>query len=328
MNPTRLLNKSDMATLLNMPDVINVVEQGFSLVGGEDHVPIRLPIEVADHSGVVLFMPAYLSSSQTLGAKIISCFSDNPSLGHPTITGFYVLSDAKTGRLLALMDATFLTGIRTAAASAIATKYLARNYAKVLGVIGAGLQGRFHVDAIRSVRPIEQTLVYNRTPERGSTFVDDLVSNAIPSQQAKTVSECVTKAEILVVCTSSQTPVFDGSLVQPGTHINAVGAFTPETRELDTALIQRSNVYVDTYVGVSEEGGDIIIPQRSGDITKDHIRAELSELVTGRKEGRIDSEEITVFKSVGYAMEDAVTAKLAYERAVDLDIGTVFDLDA
>ncbi len=328
MNPTRLLSRSDMASVLTMPDVIEAVEKGFRSAEVKDHVPVRLPVQVAHRSAVVLFMPAYLSGSRTLGAKVVSFFPENPSLGRPVITGFYVLSDAETGRLIALMDATFLTGIRTAAASAVATKCLAREDSRVLGVIGAGVQGRFHVDAIRAVRPIERVVVYNRTPERGSALVDELNSSAIPCRLVDTASDCAAEADVLAVCTSSGTPLFDGSLVRPGTHVNAVGAFTADRRELDTAFIQRAQVFVDTYDGAFEEAGDILIPLRAGDITRDHVRAELAELVTGRKGGRASRDEITVFKSVGYAMEDAVTARLAFERAAASGTGTVFDLEA
>ena len=328
MNHVRLLSRSDTASVLTVPDVIGAVEAGFRSAGEKDDVPVRLPVQVADRPAVALFMPAYLHGSRTLGAKVVSAFHDNPSRGLPMIAGFYVLCDAETGRLIALMDATFLTGIRTAAASAVATKYLARGDVKVLGVIGAGVQGRFHVDAIRAVRPIERIVVYNRTVERGRAFVDELESSGISCRLADTAAECASEADVLAVCTSSKTPLFDGGMVRPGTHVNAVGVFTADSQELDTTLIQRACVYVDTYEGAFEEAGDILIPLRAGDITRDHVRAELTELVTGRKAGRASDEEITVFKSVGYAMEDAVTARLAYERATASGMGTVFDLEA
>ena len=328
MNQVRLLSRSDMASVLTMPDVIEAVEEGFRSVGEKDHVPVRLPVQVADRPAVTLFMPAYLHGSRTLGAKVVSAFHDNPSRGLPMISGFYVLCDADTGRLIALMDATFLTGIRTAAASAVATKYLAREDSRVLGVIGAGVQGRFHVDAIRAVRPIEEIVVYNRTIERGKAFVDSLYTRSIAARLADTATKCAAEADVLAVCTSSSTPLFDGDMIRPGTHVNAVGVFTPDSQELDTTLIQRSRVYVDTYEGAFEEAGDIIVPLRAGDIKRDHVRAELAELVSGSKDGRTNREEITVFKSVGYAMEDAVIARLAFERAAAAGTGTVFDLEA
>lgn len=317
-----------MASVLTMPDVIDAVEEGFRTASGKDDVPVRLPVRVTGRPSVALFMPAYLAGSHTLGAKVVSAFHDNPARGLPMITGFYVLCDAETGRLVALMDATFLTGIRTAAASAVATKYLAREDAKVLGIIGTGVQGRFHVDAITAVRSIERIVVYNRTPERGRAFADDLDSRGMSCRLAETAAECAAEADVLAVCTSSKTPLFDSEMVRPGSHVNAVGVYTADSQELDAGLIQRARVFVDTYEGALEEAGDIIVPLRAGDISRDHIRAELTELVTGRKKGRTGDGEITVFKSVGYAMEDAVTARLAYERAVDSGVGATFDLEA
>ena len=317
-----------MASVLTMPDVIEAVEEGFRSAGDQDDVPVRLPVHVADQPSVALFMPAYLAGSHTLGAKVVSAFHDNPARGLPMITGFYVLCDAETGRLIALMDATFLTGIRTAAASAVATKYLARKDARVLGIIGTGVQGRFHADAITSVRPIERIVLYNRTPERGRALANELASRGMSCRLADTAADCAAEADVLAVCTSSRTPLFDGGMVRPGTHVNAVGVFTADSQELDTGLIRLARVFVDTYEGAFEEAGDIIIPLRAGEISRDHIRAELTELVTGRKEGRTSDTEITVFKSVGYAMEDAVTARLANERAADSGVGATFDLDA
>ncbi len=328
MSQVRLLSRSDMASVLTMADVIEAVEEGFRSAGEKDDVPVRLPVHVADRPSVALFMPAYLAGSHTLGAKVVSAFHDNPARGLPMITGFYVLCDAETGRLIALMDATFLTGIRTAAASAVATKYLARKDARILGIIGTGVQGRFHVDAITAVRPIERIVLYNRTPERGQALADDLASRGMSCRVAVSAADCAAEADVLAVCTSSKSPLFDGGLVRPGSHVNAVGVFTADSQELDTGLIRRARVFVDTYEGAFEEAGDIIVPLRAGDISRDHIRAELAELVTGRKEGRTGDGEITVFKSVGYAMEDAVTARLAYERAADSGVGATFDLEA
>ncbi|MCY3770570.1 MAG: ornithine cyclodeaminase family protein [Gemmatimonadetes bacterium] len=327
MSQVRLLSRSDVASVLTMPDVIEAVEEGFRSAGEKDHVPIRLPVHVADRPSVALFMPAYLYGSNTLGAKVVSAFHDNPARGLPMITGFYVLCDAETGRLIALMDATFLTGIRTAAASAVATKYLAREDAKVLGVIGTGVQGGFHVDAITAVRPIERIVVYNRTVDRGRAFAEGLESRGMSCRLVCSAAECAAEADVLAVCTSSSTPLFDGDLVRPGTHVNAVGVFTPDSQEMDATLIRRARVYVDTYEGAFEEAGDIIVPLRAGDITRDHVLAELTELVTGRQEGRTSDAEVTVFKSVGYAMEDAVTARLAYERATASGVGATFDLE-
>ncbi len=328
MHQIRLLSQSDMAGILDISDVINVIEEGFRKVVSDDDLPDRTSLQISKQPGVALLMPAYLSDLNILGVKIVSVFPNNISLGYPMVTGFYVLCDSMTGQLMALMEGKYLTGIRTAAASAVATKILAREDAKILGVIGTGVQGRFHVDAIRSVRKIEKVVVYSRTPEKRQKFANELETAGIICQQVEHVSQCTAEADILAVCTSSKKPVFDGNLIRPGTHINAVGAFTPDTRELDTNLIQKAQVYVDTYAGAFKEAGDILIPFRSKKIQKGHIQAELSELISGKKKGRTHPEEITVFKSVGYAMEDAVVAKFAYDQANAANIGCVFDIDS
>ena len=287
MNHVRLLSRSDMASVLTMPDVIEAVEEGFRTAGEKDDVPVRLPVRVADRPSVALFMPAYLHGRHTLGAKVVSAFHDNPSRGLPMITGFYVLCDAETGRLIALMDATYLTGIRTAAASAVATKYLARKDVKVLGIIGTGVQGRFHADAIAAVRPIERIVAYNRTADRGRAFVEDIKSRGISCRLMDTAGDCAGEADVLAVCTSCKTPLFDGGRVRPGTHVNAVGVFTPDSQELDAELIRRARVFVDTYEGAFEEAGDILVPLRAGDISQ-RSRPGGTDRTGRRKEGRTD----------------------------------------
>jgi ornithine cyclodeaminase/alanine dehydrogenase len=326
----RLLSRSDMVSILSMQDVIHVVEEGFRTVNlREDHIPVRLPLNLSDKAAVALFMPAYLSASQTLGAKTVTVFPDNPAHGVPVIMGYYTLCDAVTGKLIALMDATYLTGIRTAAASAVATKYLARKEARRLGIIGAGVQAHFHAKAMMAVRSVDEIMVYNRSVEQGEKLVQELTSRyAIPTHFMDTPDSCAAEADILVTCTATKEPLFNGKVLNAGTHINAIGAYTPDMRELDSHTIREALVFVDTYEGAFEEAGDILIPLSEGVITSEHIRAELTELVRGLKSGRTNERDITVFKSVGYAMEDAVTARLAYEKAVERDIGMTFDLDA
>ena len=325
----RLLSKSDMVSLLHMDDVIHAVEEGFrTLNPQEDHIPVRLPLQITDRESVVLFMPAYHSASKTMGAKTVSVYPKNPASGLPAIMGYYTLFDVTSGKLMALMDATYLTGIRTAAASAVATKYLIRKEARSMGIIGAGVQARFHAEAMLLVQPIDEVIISNRSVEKGARLVQELASQyAIPVHLAETADACAAQADILITCTATKEPLFDGHVLRPGTHINAIGAYTPEMRELDSGTLQRAQVFVDTYAGAFEEAGDLLIPIREGIINRDHVQAELSDLVKGRKPGRTNDQDITVFKSVGYAMEDAVTARLAYEKAVEGDIGLLFGLD-
>jgi ornithine cyclodeaminase/alanine dehydrogenase len=323
----RLLTQNDMALLLRMEEVIDAVEAGFRACAQDPPViPVRLPLDMPDRRAVVLFMPAYLARPPVLGAKIVSVFPDNRTRGLPTVTGFYLLCDPETGALLALMDAAFLTGIRTAAASAVATRHLARRDSRVLGVFGAGVQARFHIEAMRTVLPIREIVVFNRTRAHAEAFVAAMsAAHPVPFRLADTPEACAA-ADVVVTCTAARSPLFDGRRLQPGAHVNAVGAYTPDMRELDAQAICRASVFVDTYEGAFAEAGDILIPLRQGLMAKEHVRAELAEVVSGRKAGRTSEEEITVFKSVGYALEDAVTARLAYEKAVRNGIGWEFTL--
>lgn len=319
----RILSRSDVQSLLAMDDVIDVVEAGFrECATGTYHIPVRLGLDMPERDAVVLFMPAFLPRSGTLGAKIVSVFPENTARSLPTVMGVYLLYGAESGEFLALMDATYMTGIRTAATSAIATRYLARQDARVLGVFGAGVQARFHVDAMRSVLDIEEIVVYNRTPGHGALFVEEIsMRHPVPIRLASTPEICAAAAEVIVTCTRASTPLFDGRAIHPGTHINAVGAFTPDMRELDDETIRRAVIVVDTYAGALAEAGDILIPIRQGWFTAARLHAELGEIITGQKPGRTRPDEITVFKSVGFAMEDAVTAHLVYERAMERNIG-------
>lgn len=323
-----LLSQADMRRLLPLSDCIDAIEEGFRFSAqNKDVIPVRLPLEIPDQQAVTFFMPAYLPHSGAFGAKIVSVFPGNTVRGLPVVTGFYVLCDPETGALLALMDATHLTGVRTAAASAVATRYLGKGSASRLAVFGAGVQARFHVEAMRVVRPIAEVRVYNRTRERGQTFVEEIRrTSGLRVYLAESPEACIDGADLIVTCTRSRTPLFEGNRVSAGTHINAVGVYTPDAQELDERTIQWAAVFVDTFEGALAEAGDLLIPLAKGLITREHLRGELADLVTGRVKGRTSDDEITVFKSVGYALEDAVTAQLAYRKAVQTGIGISVDL--
>lgn len=319
----KILSQTDMQSLLSMAEVIDAVEDGFrSCASGDYRIPVRLPLDVPDRDAVVLYMPAYLPRSDGLGAKVVSVFPHNPAAGRPAVTGFYLLCNAGTGELLALMDATYMTGLRTAAASAVASKYLARPDARVLGIFGAGVQARHHVQAITIVFPIERVMVFNRTPERGRALIKEIKRRyGVDAHLAFDPEACARASDIIATCTASPQPIVRGAALRPGAHVNAVGAYKPDMRELDTAAIRGATVVVDTYEGALAEAGDILIPIREGAYRREDIYAELAEVVSGKKAGRTSEDQITVFKSVGFAMEDVVTAKLAYESALTKGVG-------
>jgi ornithine cyclodeaminase/alanine dehydrogenase len=273
-------------------------------------------------------MPAYLEKENSFGTKIISVFPGNLSLGLSTLQSVYLLNDPTTGEVLALMDGILLTAMRTGAASALATKYLSRKDAKTLGIIGTGAQAPYQAEAISEVRSIRRILVYDKDHRAADDFSETVSKNLkIPVRIMATARDVVIDSDVLVTVTTSTVPVLDGHDLKTGTHINAVGAYTPEMRELDDLTIGKSKIVVDTYEGCMAEAGDLLIPIKSGKISKEKIHADLAEIVLRQKPARVNEDEITLFESVGFALEDLVTARLAYQRAKEKRMGLEFRLD-
>ncbi|MDI7260566.1 MAG: ornithine cyclodeaminase family protein [Thermodesulfobacteriota bacterium] len=316
-----ILSKRDMESLLTMEEVLDALEAGFREVKeGRYNIPVRSHLTVKEFEGDFLFMPAFLPGLKLFGTKVVSVFPQNPSKGKPTIFASYLLNDPTTGELLALMEASTLTGIRTGGTSGLATRYLAREDAKVIGVIGTGFQASYQVKAIRAVRLIAEVWAYDVDFRKLEEFCDHMDS-MVSVHAAKNASEVVRHADILVTVTTSKTPVFSGKDLKPGTHINAVGAFRCDMREVDEETVMRATIVVDTFEGCMAEAGDLLIPIREGKLKEDSIHSDLGDLVTGKKKGRKSSEEITLFKSVGFAMEDLVVAQRAYQKAMEKSQG-------
>jgi ornithine cyclodeaminase/alanine dehydrogenase len=272
----------------------------------------------------MLVMPCAMTESAVLGTKIVSVFPQNPTRGLPTIPALYVLLDIQTGMPEAVMDAGFITGLRTAAASAVATRHLARQDARTLGIFGTGVQGLYHALAIPAVRKIEKILVRGSSPEKAQAFADR-VKGMVDAEvvPADSVEEAA-GADVVVTGTTQTTPLFAGNLLAAGAHVNNVGSHAITTREMDTEAIVRSTVVVDSYDACWAESGDVMIPINEGAITRDHVAAELGEVVLGKKPARASAEQVTLFKSNGLAFQDAVTAGLALERAKAAGAGTEF----
>jgi len=312
-----ILKKNDLGELLTMEEVLDALEMGFLEVKeGRSVVPVRFHLNVEEYQGQFLFMPAYLSGLKQCGTKVVSVFPQNASKGKPTIFASYLLSDPTTGELLALLEGATLTGIRTGGASGLATRYLAREDAKVLGIVGTGFQSFFQFKAIQAVRPIEEVWAYDLDSRRLESFYKRL-SPLITVHPASNPGEVVKRSDILVTSTTSNIPVFSGKDLKPGTHINAIGAYRPDMREVDDETVMRATIVVDTFEGCMAEAGDLLIPIRVGKLEKETIHSDLGDLVTGKKRGRKSSEEITLFKSVGFAMEDVVVAQRAYQKAME-----------
>lgn len=326
---TLLLSRDDLARLLDVGQVIDACQAAFAAYSaGRTVTPLRVGVEPPGGGGVLLAMPCAVApdpagSPGALGTKIVSVFRGNPARGLPTITSLYVLSEYDTGAPLAVMDGTHLTAVRTAAGSAVATRLLARPDATSLGVFGTGLQAWAHVAAIRRVRPIERVVVVGTSPEKGGAFAARVRQHGGLDAQIASAAEAAA-CDVLALCTTSGVPVLRASDVRPGAHVNAVGAFTPETRELPTDLVAAARVYVDSRAGAFAEAGDLRLAAASGAFHLDQVVGEVGDVVLGTAPGRGSDAEITLYKSVGAAFLDAATARLAYDIARSVGVGTTF----
>lgn len=328
-----ILSKSDLRAVLSMGDVIAAVEQGFRAIAlGHASVPERLRLEVPAHDGVMLEMPAYIGSPagaglhDALGTKIVSVFGQNIQRGLDTVQGVYLLLDSESGSLLSLMDGRYITAIRTAATSAVATRFMASPGAKQLAVFGAGVQASFHIMAMIEAAKVEQVFLASRSRDKAQALADRVRTVYGLPCQIVSPEQAVAQANLICTCTTASTPLFDGALLKDGTHINAVGAFTPSTRELDTETVRRARVIIDDMSAAGREAGELMMPLSEGVIDTGHVKGTLADVVIGKVAGRQSAAEITVFKSCGLAIEDLVTARLAYSWAIARGIGTQAEL--
>lgn len=322
-----LLSRRDVAQVLDMKDCMEVVEKAFAEMANDTAVlPLRIPITPPD--GLSLYMPAYLKELGALACKIVTVYKNNPTkYNMPVIVGKVLVQDPNTGDVVCIMDGGYLTAVRTGAASGVATRYLARkDKDQVCGVFGAGVQAKSQLWAVAEARKLSKALVYDISEEAIKGFIDEMGKKlGIGIVRAGSPDQILAESDIIIAATSSATPIFDGSKVRPGTHINGIGSHTPNARELDTTIVTRSTVIADSYEACLKEAGDIMIPISEGAIDRSHMKAELGEIVTGRKPARTSDDEITLFKSNGLAIQDAAAAKLVYDRAVSADIGTKVD---
>lgn len=324
----RVLSAEQVRRALPMSAAIEAMKQAFrQLSRGKANLPLRSRIEV--ESNFSLFMPAYLKSSGDLVVKIVSVYPDNPEQGLPTIHAAVMVLDSGTGIPIALMEGASLTAIRTGAASGAATDLLARAEACTAAILGSGVQARTQLEAICTVREIERVWIYSLDEPGMQTFVDEMAGkDPIPAdiRIASSPTQAIKEADIICTATTSSEPVFAGNQLRAGTHINAVGSFTPSMQEIDSETVQRSLVVVDSRKAALAEAGDLIIPLQSGVIEEGWIRAELGEIVDGAHPGRTDAEQITLFKSVGVAVQDAAAASLALQGAIAAKLGSVISL--
>ena len=320
---TLILTRQDVQQVLNMRDCIEAIAevmQRFS--AGDTVMPVRLVTKVPER-GVHAAMPAVLPTLGVFGIKSITIFPTNPSRGAPTILGLVILNETETGRPLAVMDAGYLTGIRTAAASAVATRLLARPDASSLALIGAGVQAATHLWAMCAVRPVKAVAVYDIDAQVAESFILAQLQRfpKLAFRQAVSPEDAIRGADLVCTISSSKTPVVDHSWLKPGAHINGVGSHTPDARELDGPTVQAARVAVDSRQAALKEAGDFILPIQEGLFAAEHVSDEIGELLAGLKPGRASADQITLYKSVGIAVQDVAAARLVYERAAAQGVG-------
>ena len=323
-----ILNANEVRQALPMDQTIAAMKDAYAaLSNGTAVSPLRTHVAIPSHNALSLFMPAYLKadSGEALAVKVVSLFPNNPARGLAYIQAAVLLFESDTGRAIALLEGATLTAIRTGAGSGAAIDLLARKDSKVVAIFGAGKQGRTQLEAACSARNIETAFIYNRTLSKAEEFAKEMMGYKSITKDirvTRTPKEAIQNADIICTATTSSQPIFDDHDVKSGTHISAIGAYTPEMQELPTETVARAKIIVDSYATVKAEAGDIVKAIHTGAITEANIHGELGELVLGNKNGRETNDEITFFKSVGNAVQDAAAAQLAVKNARAMKIGT------
>jgi ornithine cyclodeaminase/alanine dehydrogenase-like protein (mu-crystallin family) len=319
-----ILNHSEVELLLPMAGCIEVMAEALAdLSAGRMHQPLRSIVRPPDAIGLMGLMPSYRAGAHALyGLKAVCVFPGNTAIGKDAHQGSVMLFSADTGELLALLNASAITAIRTGAVSAVATRLLAREDAGDLAILGTGVQARSHLTALACVRPIRRVRVASRSFEHARAFVEELAPRyPFPIEPAANAEAAVRGADLIVTATTAAEPILRHGWIAPGAHINAVGSSIATTREIDTATMANAELYVDRRESTLNEAGDYLFAMRAGAIGPDNIRAEVGELLLGTQPGRSAPDAITLFKSLGLAVEDLAAADYVYRQAQARGVG-------
>ena len=320
------LSEQDVRIVLSMDDLIAAMHDALAqFSSGGVQQPLRTVLQVGTEHAFFGVMPADMRMPPALGTKLVTVFGSNPSMGLPTHLATIVLLDPSTGELLAVMDGRYITEARTAAVSAVSAKLLAREDAGVLAIIGSGVQARSHLEAIRHVRRLADVRVWSPSKAHREAFaVETREATGLAVRPMPGPADAVRGADLIVLATASKTPVIDDADVAEGAHIAAVGACRPTEREMPTSLVARSRVFVDSRAGALQEAGELLLPIAEGAISESHIAGELGEVAAGSLPGRSSASDVTIFKSLGMAVEDVVAARLVLDRATSANLGQQF----
>lgn len=323
----RVIDAEQVRRLLPLAECIDLMAYAMRAASkGQIAVPKRLIARLIDDSGQFLLMPGSTLEPRVYGAKLINVHPANAAHGRPLHQGFVALFDHDTGAPLAIVEGAEITGLRTAAASGLATRVLARHDAKTHGVFGAGLQAATHIRAVAAVRSIERVVIWARKLSSAQKLAGELESELdceiIASADPAVAGGC----DIVTTVTAAREPVVHGSWIRPGAHLNVVGAHTPTTREVDDETVVNSAIYVDLMQSALSEAGDLLIPINAGVLHSSAIVGEIGQVLAGEIRGRIDSTQITLYKSLGVVAQDLIAAAHVYQRAVEQDLGAVVSL--
>lgn len=302
-----LYSEEQVRQAINVDDVIRVIREAFARGFATVHMPARTMLEM--DNAILLVMPCYDSALQAAGVKLVSVSAK------ARVQAVYELLDPQTGIAIARMEANYLTDVRTAATSAVATDLLARKDVETLGIFGSGRLAAAHLSALPRVRNFKRFLVCGSGRSDLAAFCGKMKNELDFNVEPTTAETVARESDVICTCTPANEPLFNGNWLRPGTHLNLVGAFQPETREVDDVTVKRARVVVDGYDGGLQEAGDLLIPLKNGTIDRSHIVADLHEIASGKKPARQSADSITLFKSVGCALEDLVTAQLIYKQA-------------
>lgn len=325
-----LLTKKDIKTVFSMKDAIEVDKKAFRIFSeGGSVVPLRVNIDVPKFEGSTLYMPGYVGELDSLGVKIVAIFPRNAAKGKPSVPATMVLLDGTSGEVCCILDGTYLTQLRTGAATGAATDILARKDAKIGSLIGTGGQAASQLEALLEARKFSEVRIFDINKERTAAFVEqmqvELADYGTVIRAADSSDEAVKDADVITTVTTSNQPVFNGRLVKEGAHINGIGSFLPHMQELDEYLVQRSDkIFFDSQDAVLAESGDMIIPLKNGTVKQAKFTGDIGKVIAGTLKGRETKEEITLFKSVGMAVLDVVTANAIYQKALKQGIGQEF----
>jgi alanine dehydrogenase len=323
-----VLSESQVQSLIDLDELIAALEQAhIQYSTGKAVMPVRLVVPLPQIQGRITSMPGYLHQDNALGMKVVTYFPDNPKQNLPAILATIMLFSAETGKMIAAMDGGYITAIRTACASALATKVLANPDTPVLGILGAGVQARAHILALTRVRQLSRIKLYSPSGKSALTLKAELEKPCgVPIEVVGSPQDAVRDSDLLVTVTTAKEPIVRPEWLKPGAHINAVGSHRPDLREIDGATLKGAKVVVDSRAAVMAECGDILLALKEKSISETDIHGEIGEVLAGSKTGRSSAGEITLYKSVGIAIQDVATAQLVYRKALERSVGSQVEI--